>query len=331
LPIDAQDVLNDIINNKPINIDNDTINGNIDLYQSNIKVVASSIKITNSKINGSIVFSRVEFKDEINFMGTNFGRNAYFWDCTFKTIYFSNSEFCGDTDFSEVSFNENVYFWRSMFKGGAYFKKVHFFKNAIFWGSRFLGESLTFRDSKFNRPEDQEDACRRAKRVLEESGNKDEADYHYFREMEARRLQKTVNSWDFLSNYFDYEVLLVGNFPITSMPSFIKFLKYNLFEFIFVQKIFGYGINPYRVITTWFFVVFILGIFYLLGQGVEKSSQSISFFEYFYFSIITAATPGYGGYTPKPGIYTIVAGAEAIFGVFMWGAFISTFTRKYMR
>ncbi len=98
-----------------------------------------------------------------------------------------------------------------------------------------------------------------------------------------------------------------------------------------MQIIFGYGIYPYRVIKTWLLVVFILGIFYLMGEGVEKSNQSISWLEYFYFSIITAATPGYGGYTPKPGIYTIVAGAEAIFGVFMWGAFITTFTRKYMR
>jgi hypothetical protein len=44
-----------------------------------------------------------------------------------------------------------------------------------------------------------------------------------------------------------------------------------------------------------------------------------------------AATPGYGGYKPVPGFYQNLASFEAIFGTFMWAAFIATFARKYMR
>jgi hypothetical protein len=49
------------------------------------------------------------------------------------------------------------------------------------------------------------------------------------------------------------------------------------------------------------------------------------------FSIVTTATPGYGGYIPAPGLYQGLASFEAIFGTFMWAAFIATFARKYMR
>lgn len=62
----------------------------------------------------------------------------------------------------------------------------------------------------------------------------------------------------------------------------------------------------------------------------------VSPFDCFYFSVAAVATPGYGGYYPKPAIwglpsYQILATFEAIFGTFMWVAFIATFARKYIR
>jgi hypothetical protein len=63
---------------------------------------------------------------------------------------------------------------------------------------------------------------------------------------------------------------------------------------------------------------------------VDAESR-LDWYEYFYFSIVTAATPGYAGYTPASGLYTLIAGAEAIFGTFMWAAFIATFARKWQR
>ena len=69
-----------------------------------------------------------------------------------------------------------------------------------------------------------------------------------------------------------------------------------------------------------------------VGRGVEKSGASLGFYvNTLTLAYITAATPGYGGYTPNLGIYTIIAGFEAIFGTFMWAAFIATFIRKYLR
>ena len=95
-----------------------------------------------------------------------------------------------------------------------------------------------------------------------------------------------------------------------------------------VQYIFGYGVHPWRVIATWLLTVFSLAFVYWLGNGVEAADSLV---EYIYFSVVTAATPGYGGYKPVPGFYQGLATFEAIFGTFMWAAFIATFARKYMR
>ncbi|MHC1631257.1 MAG: ion channel [Methanotrichaceae archaeon] len=55
-----------------------------------------------------------------------------------------------------------------------------------------------------------------------------------------------------------------------------------------------------------------------------------SAYECVWFSISTAATPGYAMFHPN-GFYQLVSGIEAIFGTFLWAAFIATFARKWMR
>ena len=49
---------------------------------------------------------------------------------------------------------------------------------------------LNFEITKFKNPEAQEESCRNAKRIYERLGNKADADYHFYREMEVRRKQK---------------------------------------------------------------------------------------------------------------------------------------------
>jgi len=46
--------------------------------------------------------------------------------------------------------------------------------------------------------------------------------------------------------------------------------------------------------------------------------------------VTAAATPGYGGQYPKPGVFQIIASVEAIIGTLLWATFIATFARKYM-
>ena len=88
----------------------------------------------------------------------------------------------------------------------------------------------------------------------------------------------------------------------------------------------------------WFLVATAFAIFYSAYEGIISKlpasilPQPLSYFvECFYFSIVTAVTPGYGKYELTSWVYQVVASIEAIFGTFMWAAFIATFARKYMR
>ncbi|MGV8126293.1 MAG: ion channel [Methanothrix sp.] len=97
--------------------------------------------------------------------------------------------------------------------------------------------------------------------------------------------------------------------------------------------IFGYGVNPRRLWGFWWFIVCLFALLYWTGGGINDSTstQPLNILDYLWFSITVAVTPGFAGYKPTPGIFQIVAGLEAIFGTFMWAAFITTFAKKYMR
>lgn len=298
------------------------------------------------KIGGETYFTGAVFSDTVSFVKAEFSHDPYNMKAQFtgakfnKASYFMGAKFSGDANFRDTQFNDNADFRDAQFCKGAGFIRSKFDKDANFVGSQFSGDTyfveaqfdeilfmkarfdcevLTFKNAKFGSPIGQEDACRRAKNVMERSGDRERAGYHFYREMEAKRNYKGI-----LSKVHD-------PFGASNYQKIIRFIKYDVIEYVLIQGIFGYGVYPYRVIGTWLLVVLSLGVIYLIGHGVEKNNITLSWLEYFYFSIVTAATPGYGGYTPKPGFYTLLAGFEAIFGTFMWAAFIATFARKYMR
>jgi hypothetical protein len=153
---------------------------------------------------------------------------------------------------------------------------------------------LSFRGAEFGCPEFQEEACKVAKNISESQGNREEADYYHYREMEAKRKQKH-RFWSFLE-----------------LP---------------VQYCFGYGVYPSRVFITWFAFILVFASVYWLGNGIEETN---SLLECIYFSLLTATTSAYGSFHPASP-YQAVVGLESILGIFMWATLIATFARKYMR
>ena len=254
-------------------------------------------------------FIGTEFKEGGNFSGTKFSEcAAVFSDAWFDEFAsFINAKFDGAAYFEGVKFSKDTDFGGAIFCSEAFFDKSEFSRLANF--SAFVGIRETqfkgdtsFRDVKFKDSRSQENACRRTKNVLEKNGDREEAGYHFYREMEAKRLQK---------------------------PWYIRYP-----EFIFIQMIFGYGIHPFRLWASWFGFVGIFAIIYWLGHGIDADASQLkgnaTMIDYIWFSIATAVTPGYAGYKPFAE-FKLVAGLEAILGTFMWAAFIATFARKYMR
>jgi uncharacterized protein YjbI with pentapeptide repeats len=299
------------------------------------KIISSDIEIINSEFEGFVDFSNCIFEKpasfkntsfmDVRFDGASFSGDAMFDNASFRSARFIGTSFryAGFSktsfrfaDFDGASFDGYTWFTRASFEfarfvGASFsrhasFWKASFCRDASFKYALFNGEFLTFTDASFAEPHPQEYACRKAKNVLEKNGDREEAGYNFYLEMDGKRRQK---------------------------PWYIRYP-----EFVFIQMIFGYGVHPFRLMFCWLLAATIFALFYALKGGIisklpaSSLPEPISYFvECFYFSIVTAVTPGYGKYELTSWIYQVVASFEAIFGTFMWAAFIATFARKYMR
>ena len=276
------------------------IGGDVDVSESKILGAAT---FNNVQIGGGIRVSGSEIRGDVCFTDAKIGGRLRY----FTGVSFSGSEIGGDVDFDRTEINSSF----------ANFNLVK------------IEGRLSFKDTKFKSPRAQEEACRKAKTIHEELGNREEADYYFYREMEARRKQKHI--------YFSLTPILkiINKVKLEKrLPEFIlNFLKkqrkiYWGFLELPIQYIFGYGTYWWGVLILWFSVVFGCAFLYWYGDAVVGAS---SFQECIYFSIVTITTLGYGDYEPVKGIYQLLAASEAVFGTFMWAAFIAIFARKYMR
>jgi len=274
----------------------------------------------DAKIQGETVFVDAEIKEDVSFcrakmFGASFLKAKIGGDVSFDNaeikegVLFNNVEIGGVARFGRAKIGEHAFFNGAKIGATVFFDMAEI-GTASFSGATIEGEvafyttkikgELCFRKAKFRIPRAQEEACRKAKRIYEELGSRLEADYYFYHEMEARKKQK---------------------------HRFIRFLEWP------IQYVFGYGTKWERVLITWFIVVFGLGVVFWFGKGVETANSVpvTSLLKNIYFSVVTATTLGYGDYRPVPGIFQGLASFEAIFGTFMWAAFIVIFARKYMR
>ena len=324
--VPASEILAKIEKGQEIHYNHVIIKGDLDISSLNLpegkdgrKVLEAPLSLHNCQIHGKIILSEVIVKFGINVRNTQIRDDVYIssefsekfgFDFERSIFYghafFDGSKFRGYVCFRDCEFINISSFINSEFMMYTDFSGTKFKFLARFEGSQFSGEMLTFRGAEFEDKKSQENACRKAKQLMEKTGDREEAGYYFYREMDAKRKQK---------------------------PWYIRYP-----EFVFIQLIFGYGVHPPRLMFCWFLMAVIFALLYSLSGGIISKLPASSlpqpwsyFVECFYFSIVTAVTPGYGKYELTSWVYQVVASFEAIFGTFMWAAFIATFARKYMR
>lgn len=318
----------------------------------------SSLNLEESILNRSV------FKGETLFTGAEFKGLAQFTACEFKSVEFRRAKFKKEAYFQNASFNEFASFLQSCFTEFTDFNKATFsgdggfaearfngyftdFRNVLFLGtfgnfrgSEFNGEFVSFRNAKFRNLNDQELACRKARRQLEKSGNRDEADYNFLSEMEAKRRQKGItktlhpespNKIELGAMSF-HEFCLYFNDAIKNREwsKIAKgFILQNLLKNIIFQTLFGgYGIFWSRIVFWWIYVSLFMGYLYWVFQGIEGAP---CLWQCLYFSFLVMFTRGYGNYTPNSNIFELSVACQTVFGLLMFGIFIASITRKYMR
>jgi hypothetical protein len=211
-----------------------------------------------------------------------------------KVLLASNSKFgslysyeavLGKAIFSDIMVEGDITLYDSNITDGIRFNRLK------------IEGGIRFPRTVFSSMENQEYCCRLAKVALDKVGDRNGADNHYFREMEASRKQK------------------------------IPIKKFS--EWLLIQLPFGYGTKPLRVIFAWIIVVLGWIPLYYWHSGDVKNVKS--YWDALYFSIVTATTLGYGDCLPLSSWAKAVVSFEAIFGTFMWAALITVFARKFMR
>lgn len=162
-------------------------------FNGKVKFIKEA-KFFNSIFFGVSNFNHCVFEDSAQFTGSRFLQESNF----------NNSFFNGHTDLRLVEFKGNSNFYNATFKDNAGFAESIFEKNADFrkvtfngdYGNfretKFSGEFISFRDAKFRNFCDQSVACKKARKQLEDSGSRNEADHNFFMEMEAKRRQKGI-------------------------------------------------------------------------------------------------------------------------------------------
>jgi hypothetical protein len=265
-----------------------------DIWFDGVKIEGNCF-FEQSNITGTASFFKGEIKGNINFDKSSIGKYAWFEE--FKTsgeASFNHAAIGSSLSFKKSFIADNVSFYGAKIGGYAWFDEANIGGNTWFDLTDIKG-GLSFKNTIFKNIRGKERAYRSAKIIWERLGDRDRADYHYYHEMEAKRIQKPV--------YIRYPELIV-------------------------QYPFGYGVHPSRLLFTFLGVLILFGILYWLIKGNSSMNE---LFENMRFSFLTLIIPAYGVINAKSGLLGIFIIIEAFIGAFTWPTFIVTFARKYMR
>lgn len=209
-----------------------------------------------------------------------------------------------------------------------------------------------FPKEKYNQSEE---AYRLLKNAYNSTGQRRYAADFFYKEQVAHRKNlfhaRTNHKYseDYPSEYGEPWISIVKNITtkdglnllsnkLLYLLAFIKKPKYlfNYFKHrtqwcfsFFDWLLWGYGVKPHRIGFSALIVMLGFAMIYnWLGNEISSNIDLKSFIDYFYFSMITFTTLGYGDVYPKTTLLRILCGTEAFLGAFMMGLVVAGFSNK---
>lgn len=257
--------------------------------------VGKFVSFEGAIIEGNASFYNSKIREYVVFDNSKIWRYAWFEKASIGgEVSFNSADVGGSTSFKGALIDGNVSFYGASIGGDAWFDDAEISGDTWFDFTLITG-GLSFKRTNFKNIRGQERACRKAKTIWERLGDREKADYHFYREMESKRKQK---------------------------PMHIRLIE------LVVQYPFGYGVYPSRLLYSFATATIIFGLLFWILEGPITTS---SLGEKLRFSFLTMLIPAYGVINAKVGIIGILTVFEALIGAFTWPTFMVTFARKYMR
>ena len=331
----------------------------ISLYdlEEELKIVESKIEIHDSVFEDDVDFSNTQFRKdidfsgtsflgEINFRGANFAGYTSFWGANFAGYTsFCNANFAGDAGFWDANFGSAAGFWFANFAGDAGFGLANFAGDADFGLANFAGDAdfelanfagnATFDSTEFNKVsftrstftnvslgESEFNQMKVEWMTLKDALPADGLTYikliKNFREMEQFE--------DADAAYYQYRRLSQKN----KKWSFSKLMD------VVAGASCGYGVKPGYTLIWGFILIIVFALVYKLGNGIkrlklkENGEARVSFWDAFYFSLVTFTTVGYGDWYPED-MYRKFVMIEGVLGWLLLALFIVTLANVMIR
>jgi hypothetical protein len=268
--------------------------------------IGGDIWFDNAKIGGNVSFERTQIHGNASFYGAHVKEHVWFDNAKIaRYAWFEEAHVGGEASFNGVDVGSSLSFKNGEIDGNTSFYGAKISGDAWFDNAKIGGDvwfdfadingGLSFKNTEFEDLKSQEKACRKAKTIWEKLGDREKADYHFYREMASKRQQK---------------------------PYYLRWPE------LIVQYPFGYGVYPRRLLLTFFLVFLIFAVFFWVLGGILSMDALI---EKMRLSFLTIIVPAYGVINAKGGLYGLLTIIEAVIGAFTWPTFIVTFARKYMR
>jgi hypothetical protein len=311
---------------------------------------------------GDISFEGDVFEHTVIFIGTKFHGVANFRAAQFSgDAVFMGAEFIGKADFGGAKFTEVAYFKVAKFSGGAYFEAARFYGEAYFNEAEFLKKAnYNFNRAKFSNDAYFEDikfenynSCVMLDtyfynviglfEFIEEDKKKRKKDriFKYPRLLNRTEFlpdnfrlilgEGTTARYPIISRKIRDDMYLLGKKERISNMSGIR--KFTDKTFYFLWWLFAdYGRSFMRW-AAWCIVFACLFGFVFWGMGTEnfKIPEGHSPFAYFYYSIVTFTTLGFGDIVPMTLCGRILVTLEVILGYIGLGGLISILANKLAR
>ena len=309
-----------------------------------LKIVESEIAIINSIFEDDVDTSRIQFRKKVDFSATTFLGESDFKGADFRgnadfgyadfsgDAYFQYVDFRGVTSFLSADFRGNADFWYANFSGDADFIGADFSGDAYFTDADFTGYA-TFDSTELNKVS--------FTGATFTSVSLDESEFNQMRvEWSALKDALSADGLTYLrliknfrgieqfedadAAYYQYRRLSQAN----------KKWSFSKLGDVFIWVTCGYGVKPHYTIGLALVLILLFALIYWRGGGImrlkEGDDSRVSFWDAFYFSVVTFTTVGYGDWYPVKWCRTVVM-VEGLFGWLTLALFLVTLANVMIR